>query len=310
MLQMPAKGFQRSINKHNVDLSIMADWVEASATFHDESITGAALVDILIENHIYAEQGFAWELIGDVFSLIKNRANVLGDGYPLQVNPGSRVTPKGNWNDFIPYNFCLTLSLCEYFPSWAKTFGSNFQTQGQLFEDLTRESVESILEGWKVIPTGWTRTNANQLNRVVTNVANALGESTGHLSRWTRDKANDAGLDLVCYRPFKDGRVGFPAFLIQCASGADWPTKLKTPDLRIWTKIVQFAADPKRGFSTPFALAEGPYTIHCNSVDGLLLDRYRLLSPGEQRQAWISQSLDTALNAWINSRVGTLPTLQ
>ena len=45
----------------------------------------------------------------------------------------------------------------------------------------------------------------------------------------------------------------------QCASGANWDKKLKTPDLQIWQKIISFTTIPKRGFSLPFALLKNEF---------------------------------------------------
>ena len=164
------------------------------------------------------------------------------------------------------------------------------------------------------LPSGMDRSpdwldahNPRRLGAIVADVAARLGETTGDIIRWSRQKANEAGLDLLCFRPFPDGRVGVPVYLIQCASGGDWHTKLKTPDLRIWTKVIDFAADPKKAFSMPFALSASDFTFHCNLVDGLLLDRYRLLAPGQAQREWITPQLTTELVAWARPRVAALP---
>src|SRR5205823_3869050 len=99
------------------------------------------------------------------------------------------------------------------------------------------------------------------------------------------------GLDLLCYRPYDDGRVGVPVFLVQCASGQDWESKLDTPKLKIWAKIVDFASTPKKAFAMPFTLEDWDFTRKCNDNDGMLMDRYRLLAAGRARPNWISSRL-------------------
>ena len=77
----------------------------------------------------------------------------------------------------------------------------------------------------------------------------------GGIGRWTKASAKDAGLDMVCERPFGDARGGRPLFFFQCASGADWTEKRRTPDLRLWTKLLDFSNEPQRGFARAYQLA-------------------------------------------------------
>jgi hypothetical protein len=307
MLSLPASGFRRSRSVHNVDIDICCDWIEASSMFLHEEISGADVVDLLRENEIYADQDFAWELVNDVVGHLRDRARLLGDGYPIQVSHHGRIVPKGAWADYTAYGFCLLLSLPVAYPAWAEAFGADYNQQGELFEKLTAEAVKASLAGWTVHSTGWTRSAPNNLTQVVRDVAAMLGESIGEVAKWTKQRAHEAGLDLLCFRAFPDGRVGVPVFLVQCASGGDWKKKLKTPDLRIWGKAITFASDPKKAFSMPFALSESDFTFNCNIVDGLLLDRHRLLAPGVANAGWISGALRAELTAWMTPRITALP---
>lgn len=310
MLALPTKGFQRSVNVHNVDLGVCSDWLEASALFSDNEITGSDVVDVLRENEIYRDQDFAWELFTDALNGLNTRARIMGEGYPLDLTGRVRIKRKDEWSDFTAYSFCLLLSLADTHPTWARTFGSDFTEQGELFEDLTAESVAASMHGWTIHTTGWTRTRTNRLTTVVLQIADLLGEATGNIARWSKQTAKESGLDLLCFRSFPDGRVGIPVYLCQCASGSDWQSKLKTPDLKIWGKLIDFASTPKKAFSMPFALSDKDFIQHCNVVDGLLLDRYRLLAPGIEARDWISNDLRTRLIDWMTPRVATLPQLE
>jgi len=309
MLGLPEKGLHRSVNVHNVDFGIFCDWLEASALFLAEDVPGADIIDLLRENEVYRDQSFAWDLLNDAFATVRLRSHLLGNGYPIRVSTGTRIVGVDDWREFPAYAFCLALSLPSVYPSWARAFGNNFTQQGELFEALTAESMSHSFCGWRVHPTGWTRTTPSKLSKVVSDVAALLGEVTGELRRWTSSSAKEAGLDLLCFRPFPDNRVGIPVYLIQCASGADWKAKLKTPDIRLWTKIITFAADPKKALSMPYALDESDFTQHTNIVDGLLLDRHRLLSPGLNEKEWITSDLASKLNNWTASRISSLPTI-
>jgi hypothetical protein len=309
MLSVPAKGFNRSVSTHNVEVDICADWLEASALFTDTEVSAADVVDLLRETELYATQDFAWEFVDNVFSTINRRAFLMGENYPFAVKHGSRLTRKDHWKSFAPYSFCLALSLSQLYPVWASSFGKNYTRQGELFENLTAESLKAHYVGWTVKKTGWTRTTPKKIQQIVAEVSSWLGEGTGAISTWTRELANEAGLDLLCFRQYEDFRGGFPAFLVQCASGKDWKEKLKTPDLRIWEKIVTFSSGPKKALSMPFALSEKDFIYHCNIVDGLLLDRHRLLAPGTIVNTWITVTTSDELNDWIAARILTLPVL-
>jgi hypothetical protein len=307
MLAIPERGLHRSVKAHNVDFGAFCDWLEASALFLAEDVAGADVIDLLRENEIYRDQDFAWDLLNNAFAAMRTRARLLGDGYPIRVSGGTRIVAVEDWREFPAYAFCLTLSLPSVYPAWARAFGADFTEQGELFEAVTAESMALSFRDWTVHRTGWTKTAPSQLGKIIEDLAARLGEATGELRRWTSASAKEAGLDLLCFRPFPDGRVGIPVYLLQCASGADWRSKLKTPDLRIWTKVITFAADPKKALSMPYALDEVDFTQRTNIVDGLLLDRHRLLAPGLHQKQWISDELTGKLNDWVSGRLPTLP---
>lgn len=307
MLALPEKGLSRSASSHNVDFDMLYDWVEASALFCGEPLVAAEVVDLLRENEIYATQDLAWELLENLFAAIEARANLLGKGYPIRSRGTKRIEPKADWQEFPAYSFCLMLSLRTAYPTWARSFGQDYTRQGDLFERLTAESVSSSFRDWTVCPTGWTKEHPGQLGKIVVEIAEQLGEPIGTVERWTSARAKEAGLDLLCFRRFPDRRGGLPVFLFQCASGADWKSKLHTPNIRIWTKVITFSSDPKKAFSMPYALDEIEFNRNANIVDGLLLDRHRLLAPGFDNKEWISDVLATDLNAWTSSRVPVLP---
>lgn len=307
MLALPKKGFNRSVNKHNVDALICCDWIEACALFGEGEATGSDVVDILRENEIYEDQDFAWELVNDAFLKIRERKRMLGEGYPFSIQAGTRVVCGEDWGDVTPYAFCLILSLSKAYPAWWQGFGANFGAQGQLFEDLTAQSVSQMFVGWETHQTGWSATTPNLIAGIVRTVAALVGEATGDIGRWSARRAKEAGLDLLCYRPFPDARAGIPVMLFQCASGQDWRSKVHTPEVRIWTKIISFAADPQKAFAMPFSLEPDEFRYHANLINGLLLDRDRLLSPGHGNRDWISVDLRDRLRAWLPPRIDSLP---
>lgn len=307
MLAVPTRGISRSVTEHNVELDVLCDWIEGSILFQDdEELSAPQVVDILIEEEIYASQDFAWERVHDAWNELRRRQDWLDRGSPVEVS-ARHLRRRFDWREASAHSFCLTLAFAKWYPNWASNFGHNYTEQGELFELLTKESLERLLSGWEIYLTGWSRTHAQQLSDVVRAVANCLGESIGDIGRWTNAKAKDAGLDLVCYRPFPDRRVGVPVYLFQCASGGNWEDKLHAPDIRIWEKIVTFAASPKKAFALPFALLDEGFPRTCATVNGMLMDRYRLLSPAREGPNWVSGDLRRRLVAWMEPRIVQLP---
>src|SRR5690606_36485454 len=108
------------------------------------------------------------------------------------------------------------------------------------------------------------------LKGVVQTVADCLGEPVGDLALWDTRNAKELGLDLLCYRPFADERVGIPVFLMQCASGGNWQSKRKTPDIDAWCDLIRFKNNVVRGFAAPFALLDEEFARSTVHVKGLL----------------------------------------
>ncbi|MFQ5915203.1 MAG: hypothetical protein ACE5JS_18690 [Nitrospinota bacterium] len=287
-------------------LDVLCDWIEASVLFDEDELSVADIVDALCEENIYKKQELAFEMVGNAWTELRRRSSWIRAGFPLTLR-SSRISRRVSWEDVAPHSFCLLLCLAKWYRSWAREFGSDYTEQGEIFEELTKESLSRQFSGWQIHRTGWSKTNLKKLSEVVRFVAEKLGEPMGHIRRWTKPDANEAGLDLLCYRPFRDERVGVPVYLMQCASGGNWKDKLHTPNLNLWRQIVQFTTKPTKAFSTPFAFLDDAFIRNCTLIEGMLLDRYRLLAPAMDNAAWISMPLKERIIDWAAPRVSALP---
>jgi hypothetical protein len=306
MLQLPTTGISRSIASHNVELDVFCDWIEANILFDEGELSSTDVVDALCEDMIYDSQDMASEMVENAWTELKRRQDCIGPRCPFLVK-GQRVTRRFAWRVDPAHSFCLLLAYAKWHREWSGEFGQDYTEQGELFELLTKASIEAQFSGWLIHQTGWSRTNAVKLAAVASQVADRLGETLGDLKRWADPHANESGLDLLCYRPFTDNRVGIPVYLTQCASGANWKEKMTTPDLNLWGKIVGFAAAPHRAFATPFAFVDSDFIRHCVKVNGMLLDRYRLLAAAIHKEDWISTALKRRIITWAKPRIATLP---
>lgn len=307
MLALPERGFQPSKKKHNVDLEIATDWVEASVGFIDDLVSQGDVVDMLQENEVYDDQDFAAELVGNIWVELRRREDSMGTGSPFETQ--RRVVRRvGDWRSVPEYSFCLLLSLQAWYRKWASGFEKEYTVQGDLFEQLTADCLTWM--GWDVHVTGWSPGNASKIRAVVSALAGHLQEDEipGAVEKWFSSQANEEGLDLVCSNPFPDGRGGRPLFFFQCASGANWTDKLNTPNLDVWTRVISYTTKPQCGFSLPFGLLDKEFERSAGAVNGFLLDRYRLLAPAfEGCTDWTSRRFQRDLRKWSRPRIQSLP---
>jgi len=309
MLVLPTTGISRSTTRHNIKLDVLCDWIEANLLFDEKELSFEDVVSYLLEGQIYDNSDMASEMIASAWTELRRRQSWISPREPFTIT-SRRISRNLTWKRVPAHGFCLLLSLARWYRDWAKQFEEDYLLQGELFEKLISESLSCQFNDWNVFLTGWSRTKTQSLKSIVEDIAAKLGESTGNIGRWSSDRANDAGLDLLMYRPFKDGRVGIPVYLMQCASGSNWTEKLHTPEIEIWGKIIDFAAKPKKAFAMPFALLEREFTRRCVSVDGLLVDRYRILSAANHKKNWMSFELKRKLIEWSNPRIKKLLLLE
>ena len=305
MIVLPTRGISRSIRAHNINLNVLCDWVEASVLFCGDPFSQADVIDRLIEEEIYADQDFASEIVTDVWSVLSSRVRLSGSSYGISIDK-HWVRVNCTWIEKPAHAFCLLLSLAPAYDWWVGEFGDDYNEQGYLFELLTDESIRAMAPGWMTHLTAWSRSHAVQLDQVAREVADRLGCGAAQAELWNTGNVKELALDLLLYRPFPDGRQGFPYFLVQCASGANWNRKLTTPDLNVWTDIIRPATKPMRGVAVPFCFSDDEFRRNCVQVAGLFLDRCRLLGASLFKPEWVPQELTDRIIAWARRRVGAL----
>ena len=308
MIALPQRGVARSIKKHNSEFDVFCDWVELSALSEGGDISRSDVVDFLIEAHVYEDQDFCSEFVMSAWSELRKRQGWLGVGSDLEFK-SARIIPRDPWQEMPAHAFCVAVSLAPHYAKWLEQFGPDYTDQGSLFERLALEALPQKFAGWMFRSTGWSARTAVDLVDVVPELATVLSEEPGNVRKWASGKAHEAGLDLAWYLPFADVRGGLPAYLGQCASGANWVTKLHTPELPVWRKLIDFTHPPSKALVLPFALADDTFQNRRLQVNGLLIDRHRLL-PALRSSSWLSGPLATDLIAWLEPRIAWLTSIQ
>ena len=310
MLALPDHGMRRSIDSHNIKFDILCDWIEGSILFDesDDELSMMQVVDVLIEENIYVDQDFAEEIVTHAWNALEHWHNWIGSEMPFSfIYPDVKRTDS--WQDTPARSFCILLSLTQCYRDEEHCISkSDYNEQGELFELLTQESLEKQFSDWHIKPTSWSRTQQTQLQEVVDRIAAWLGEGPrGDVNEWLGPRAKDGGLDLLCYRPFSDARVGYPVYLIQCASGQNWIEKVDEPDIDLWQRLIGFVTPPQKAFAIPFALSDDIFKRRCREIKGLFLDRYRLLAAARYCKQWESSSLKDRIIRWAEPRIDQLP---
>lgn len=306
MLLMPLIGIRRSVKEHNVDIDVLSDWIEATIHFDEKVVSKEEFVDILLEESICDEQDMAYRIVTDAWIELRRRQEILGKSSSFNVTR-DRVVRKRAWQQVPAHSACLLMSFAIWNKVWAKQCKPNYNIQGELFEDIAKESIRLLFENWLVFKTGWSSKKKLSFTNMVNQISKILGETPGNSKRWTKGSEKDAELDILFYRSFNDGRAGLPVFLLQCASGENWKDKLHTPDLILWGKLIDFTMTPVRAFAIPFVIPSDDFHFHCSKVDGPMLDRYRLLGPGKDKVSWVSPELKKRIVNWAKPKVKLLP---
>lgn len=309
MLALPDKGISYSAKKHNVDLNVLCDWIEASVVFDEEQVSRSDVIDILMEEQIYDDQNFASEIVETAWSVISRRTSYLSQPLGMGVL-GNRIYRTDDWTAFSAYGFCLALSCVQLYSKLSLIWGGEYVIQGALFEELTAEAFNQTLPGWTVQRIGWSATNNPiSLSNALPTMLSDLNESEGSDSALhINTSVKDMGLDLLAFYSFEDQQASIPVLLVQCASGKNWPSKRHTPDIELWKKIINFNSQPTRVFAMPFAFADAlQFRREAAPVNGIFFDRYRLLQAFRKNDTNISLGLSRQLDEWVRPRIAQLP---
>ena len=285
--------------------SVFLDWLEATNLFLEEELSQTDVVDHLVQEQVFEDQNSASEFVLSAWTALQRRMSWIGPHAPI-VFKDRWMARRVNWQDVPAHSYCLVVSLGSNCEGWHTIFGPNYVEQGRLFESITRAAMEARFRGWTFLQTGWSRNNTSILAAVIDDLISAIDERKGKPDDYLNQDAKDAGVDLVWHLRFADARGGAPIYLAQCASGKNWDQKVNEPNIKEWTKIVDFADPPRKAFSLPFSLSERELRRQSNRADGLMVDRYRLLAQDDSESVWIPGSLRLELIDWLTPRINWL----
>ncbi len=201
------------------DVLALADWMELIAL--ESGDRNASAGDLVNALQIPAGKDKANELSLEVMVEIEDRIDATGDAYPFHLYHGRVLQTKDNLHEYVAYLFCLILS---YF-GWEQIKGASINPR-LLFEELACIAARQYIRGEVVqFGTGRRASGVSAFSEAVEHLCRKLGEGKGIRTTETLSK-NDDHVDLVAWRDFQDGRPSKLILFGQCATGANWDSKI------------------------------------------------------------------------------------
>jgi hypothetical protein len=261
----------------------IGDWIEVAALSQGTALGNKALIDF------GAAAGLREADIGLGLLTVKRRAALLGNDYPFRVGVGIAALPDAINK---PWTSLLLMTTV--------TRETSLSTLSLHLEQLTAAALARFYgDQTQVLRFGWPSDEGRpqEFPDAIRWLASRMGAPIGAAYRPPFRK--DGGVDIVAWRPFPDGRSGFPVLLTQCTLEQAYAHKASDIDLRIWSGWLSLDIDPTTALSVPSVVPAGE-DWNALAARTVILDRIRLAglltgSPTNPRlaavQAWTSESV-------------------
>ncbi len=249
--------------------------VEDLAEFSEADLRGRIVEQI--DDEVAADEPAGRQQVEDILREVGRREKCAPETYPFR---RTEFGIERSDNPFISiYSFLLVLSMRE-----APFRESVYSNEVSPLFDFVGAAALSDLFGSraKTIRFGWPVTGDRPKGpRVALEwLAKQLG-LTHDKSAPLSQQLKDGGVDLVIWRPFEDGRIGFPVLLAQCTVGQhEWEKKGGDIKRRLWGKYLGLPGSPPTALVLPFCVSRPDryevWDVVSHDVT-FLIDRLRLL---------------------------------
>lgn len=247
----------------DVSSQSLADWAELSCMKGRKGrVSRSEVLDQLNE---YGVEGAEDHCIA-IWQELERRARALRALYPIDIGPASiqRLRP---WNKDAVYVALLLLGAVGM-----KPVGS-----ARLFEEMTTLALERYTGG-KALRIGFPRQPPvpKGFADLLRYLSHELGEELRR-AKPLSPATKDCRADIIAWRPFNDARGGQLIIMAQCATGANWTTKLTECNVDVWARYLDFVVPPLRAFATPHLEADNERWLEYGTMGGIPFDRIRLV---------------------------------
>ncbi len=171
----------------------------------------------------------------DVLSEIEYRSSVLGDDYPFTTeisrqqwrilpaatNPDNRIEAARTC-----YLFCLLISAIRDERISGDMIAELRRSMANHFQAVATDAAAGVLNG-EAISFGFPRPTGSGFRPALEAASQKmrLGKTLDSVPLWSQGHEKDAGIDVIAWRDFRDGRPSKLVMLGQVASGYNWLEK-------------------------------------------------------------------------------------
>lgn len=268
----------------------IADWLEITAASRATPCPRHTLLE-LGDQHGFGEPDIALGV-----NTVRRRHAILGAAYPFRTAGGGIAASPGAAD--MPWTALLLMSAQS--PVRA---GLDIAQAAAHLERITAAALACLYgPGTRAIRFAWPSEDRRtpEFPDAVRWLAGEMNVPVGGAYRPPYRK--DGGVDVVAWRPFPDGRSGFPVLLVQCTLEREYAHKVADIDLRVWSGWLCLDADPGTALAVPEVVPSGE-EWNALAARTVVLDRTRL--SGLAAQSEHSARL-APVRAWTSDIVAEL----
>ncbi|HEV2891459.1 MAG TPA: hypothetical protein VGX28_13895 [Frankiaceae bacterium] len=267
----------------------VADWIETSLLVRGTRQLGLDRLHRIALDEV----GAGPAAVSLAIRVMSRRGAVLGDHYPFEVSDVAvRARPTA---PEATYSGLLLMTP----DSPARQVAGADPPTGTilLFERIAVAAAIAMLgPSGRAVRFGWPSDEGRppEFAYAIEWLAGLMGIKPG--SAYRPPRRRDGGVDVVAWRPFPDGRSGFPVMLVQCTLQHDILPKAGDIDVRYWAGWLTLDADPMVALAVPQTIPQGVVWDEL-ALRSLVLERVRLagLAP-----------VAPGVTAFVSDMIGTL----
>ncbi|GAB3052887.1 hypothetical protein GCM10027053_11480 [Intrasporangium mesophilum] len=269
----------------------IADWIETALVVRGPRPLG---LDRLYE-YFEASIGLESQLVNTGIREMARRAALLGDRYPFTLH-GEYAVQCSQTATSSTYTTIALMAPGN--PVRQYLSAAPDESMAVIFENVVAQAAGKLWgAAGLALRFGWPSDVGRppEFDLAIRWLAEKLGVEVGQGYRQPRRK--DGGVDVVAWRPFPDGRPGFPVLLVQCTLQENLLAKGMDVDTRLWGSWLAMDVDPTMALATPTALPPGIIWSEL-ALKYMVLDRNRIVGLAERTIAdelavdWVAQTVN------------------
>lgn len=240
----------------------MADWIEVECLRQARAVGSDSLLAI------GRPLGFRHPDVSLGLGTMRRRLALLGSAYPFRVANGAAALPNAAESAWV-----ALLLMSRESPTRSQL---DLGLAATHLERVTADALEQLYgPGTSSLRFAWPSEEGRppEFPDAIRWLAERMRVQVGTAYRPPYNK--DGGVDVVAWRPFPDGRSGFPVLLAQCTLERDYAHKAADVDVRVWAGWLALDVDPATALAIPEVVGAGEEWSALASRT-VVLDRLRL----------------------------------